>query len=86
MTIAAALVLFALGAILRFAVTADVSGFDIHVIGVILMIVGAVGFVIALILRFTRRRTDVISRVDDGMGPRQTRTSYVSTPPPDEPI
>ena len=83
MTIAAALIIFALGAILRFAITADVSGVDLHMIGVILMIVGAVGLVIALIVRFTRRRTDVISRVDDGMAPRETRTSYVG-PDPDE--
>lgn len=86
MTIAAALIFFALGAILRFAVTADVSGVDLHMIGVILMIVGGVGFVIALIVRFTRRRTEVISRVDDGMGPRETRTSYVGPADPDERI
>lgn len=78
MTIAAALILFAIGAILKFAITADVSGVDIGMIGVILMIVGGVGFVIALIVRFVPRRTDVISRVDDGMGARETRTSYLS--------
>ncbi|HET8977704.1 MAG TPA: DUF6458 family protein [Solirubrobacteraceae bacterium] len=38
--------LIALGAILRFAVTVSTSGFNIHTVGVILMIVGVVGLVI----------------------------------------
>lgn len=40
--------LIAVGAILRFAVSVTTSGFNIHTIGVILMIVGAVGLVISL--------------------------------------
>jgi hypothetical protein len=42
------LLLIAVGAILRFAVSVTTSGFNIHTIGVILMIVGAVGLVISL--------------------------------------
>lgn len=76
MTIAAALILIAIGAVLKFAITADLNGVNLGMIGVILMIIGAVGFVIALIMMFTRRRTDVVSRTDDGYGPRQTRTTY----------
>ena len=41
--------LIALGAILAFAVTADVSGVDIDVVGWILMIVGIIGLVLSLV-------------------------------------
>jgi hypothetical protein len=47
MTIGAALLLIAVGAILRFAITTVTThGVDVHTIGDILMIVGAVGLVI----------------------------------------
>jgi hypothetical protein len=42
--------LIALGAILRYAVTATVSGVSIQTIGLILMIAGIVGLVLSLIL------------------------------------
>jgi hypothetical protein len=60
MRIGASLVLIAIGAILKFAVTRQVNGIDIGVVGVILMIIGAVGLLITLVLMSTRRRTDVI--------------------------
>ena len=50
MRIGTALVLIAIGAILRFAVSVDADGFNINPIGLILMIVGAVGLVIALVM------------------------------------
>jgi hypothetical protein len=40
--------LVALGAILRYAVTAEVSGIDIGVVGVILMVAGIVLFLLSL--------------------------------------
>jgi Domain of unknown function (DUF6458) len=43
------LFLIALGAVLAFAVEVEAEGFDINTIGVILMIVGAVGLVLSLI-------------------------------------
>ncbi len=49
MTLGTSLLLIAIGAILRFAVTVSTSGFNIHTVGVILMIVGAVGFVLSLV-------------------------------------
>jgi hypothetical protein len=58
--IGASLFLIAAGAVLRFAVTADVSDVDLNAIGVILMIIGALGFIVTVVLMFTRRRTDVI--------------------------
>jgi hypothetical protein len=47
--IGVSIVVFAIGAILRFATTVQSSNFNIHTIGVILMVVGAVGFVVSLI-------------------------------------
>jgi hypothetical protein len=63
--------LTALGAILAFAVSADVSGVNIHTVGWILMIVGIAGVLLSLIFwsswagpgYFTRRRT---AYVDEG--------------------
>jgi hypothetical protein len=42
------LILIAAGAILTWAVNATVSGLNIHTIGVILMVVGAVGLVLSV--------------------------------------
>ena len=48
MSIGASLFLIAVGAILKFAVTADVSGLELSTIGVILMVVGVIGLLISL--------------------------------------
>jgi hypothetical protein len=48
MGLAFSLVVIAVGAILAFAVTDDVSGIDIEVVGWILMAVGGVGFLLTL--------------------------------------
>lgn len=50
MTIGASIFLIAVGAILKFAVTATVAGIDIQVVGVILMACGAVGLVLGLFM------------------------------------
>jgi hypothetical protein len=42
------IVLVAAGAILRFAVTVTTTGFNLHTIGVILMIAGAVALVLSI--------------------------------------
>jgi len=49
MGIGVSLILIAVGAILTWAINASVSGVDINAIGVILMIVGAVGLLLSLI-------------------------------------
>jgi hypothetical protein len=49
MGIGVSLILIAAGAILTWAVDATVSGVSIHAVGVILMVVGAVGLVISLV-------------------------------------
>jgi hypothetical protein len=59
LTIGASLFLIAVGAILKFAVTWTLVGLDLHVAGVILMVVGAVGLVIGLLLLFSNRSPGV---------------------------
>jgi hypothetical protein len=55
MPLGASIFLIAVGAILRYAVTASVSGISIHTVGLILMIVGAVGLVISLFYMISAR-------------------------------
>ena len=50
MTIGAGLFLIAVGAILNFAVTAEVAGVDLQTVGVILMVTGGVGLVLGLVV------------------------------------
>lgn len=62
MGIGTSIVLIAVGAILKWAVTATVSGVSITTIGTILLIVGIVGLVISLLFManvFGRRDTVV---------------------------
>ena len=74
MGIGVSLILIAVGAILTWAVNATVSGVDINTVGVILMVVGALGLVLSLMFwsswggvnGATRRRTTV---VDDAPPP-----------------
>ncbi len=55
MTIGASIFLIAVGAILKYAVTATVAGLDIQTVGLILMIAGAIGLVIGLFIMFSDR-------------------------------
>jgi hypothetical protein len=62
MGIGTSIFLIAVGAILRYAVTADVSGIDLDVVGLILMIAGGVGLLVSLFwmtIWADRRRTAV---------------------------
>ncbi len=68
MGLGTSLFLIAVGAILDFAISVDTQGFNIHTIGVILMVVGAIGVVLSLIFwsswgGFNRDRDTVV--VDD---------------------
>lgn len=58
MGIGTSIFLIAVGAILYFAVEADISGLEISTVGVILMIVGVLGLLISLFYTtmYTRRR------------------------------
>jgi hypothetical protein len=49
MGISLSILLIAVGAILAWAVNAEVSGIDLQVAGIILVVVGAIGFVASLV-------------------------------------
>jgi uncharacterized membrane protein len=48
MGIGTSIFLIAVGAILKYAVTANVSGVDLDVVGVILMVVGVIGLLLSI--------------------------------------
>ena len=52
MTIGSSILLIAIGAILKFAVTAHVNGVNVQTAGTVLLVVGIVGLVLALIYTF----------------------------------
>jgi Domain of unknown function (DUF6458) len=58
MTIGTSIVLIAVGAILKWAVTANVKGFDIQTAGTVLLVVGIVGLILSLIYTFYWARRD----------------------------
>jgi sulfite exporter TauE/SafE len=83
MGLGTSIVLIAVGAILRFAVSVTTSGFNIHTIGVILIVVGAIGLALSIVFWSSwggfgggyRRQRRV---VNDGAGGyvEDDRTSY----------
>ncbi|MDQ3850948.1 MAG: DUF6458 family protein [Actinomycetota bacterium] len=60
MGIGTSIFLIALGAILKFAVTASISGIELATVGVILMIVGILGLVLSLIFLMQARDRAVV--------------------------
>lgn len=70
MTIGSSIFLIAVGAILKYAVTATVAGIEIQTIGLILMIAGAIGLVIGLFLLTQGRRETVIEERDPAVRER----------------
>jgi hypothetical protein len=54
--------LIALGAILKFAVTATVSGISLATVGTILIVVGIIGLLISMVFLMQERRGAVVAR------------------------
>jgi uncharacterized membrane protein len=52
--------MMAVGAVLTFAVKASAKGVNIHTVGVILMIAGALGLIVTLTIFAPRRRENVV--------------------------
>jgi hypothetical protein len=75
MGIGVSLILIAIGAILTWAVHATSSSFDVNTIGVILMIVGAVGLLLSLMFWSSWGGYPV-------GGARRRVTTYEDAPPP----
>jgi hypothetical protein len=72
MGIGISLLLVAVGAILTWAVNAQVSGVELETVGVILMVVGAIGLLWSLVVWGPRRRVRSERIVDDqGRGYRR---------------
>lgn len=59
MGIGVSVFLLAIGAILTFAVEAEISGLDIRVVGVILMVAGAIGLLLTMLVFGRDRGTAV---------------------------
>jgi hypothetical protein len=90
MGLGTSLFLIALGAILDFAVDATVPGFSIHAVGLILMLVGAVGAVLSLFYwnewgGFHGRGRTVYHQSSVHQ-PVVQRTAYESTPVVAQPV
>jgi Na+/proline symporter len=62
MPLGTSIFLVAVGAILRYAVTANVSGISLKTVGLILMIVGVAGAVLSLLYILTARRRGAVVR------------------------
>ena len=78
MYIGSSIFLIAVGAVLRWAVSWHVSGFNIQLTGLIVFLVGILGLVITLVLWYTRRSRDSRSgdgdsRRGDGVSPHDYR-------------
>jgi len=65
MGIGTSLFLVAIGAILYFAVNADVSGIEISTVGIILMVIGVLGLLISLFMLSSARRERTVVRDRD---------------------
>jgi hypothetical protein len=82
MRIGLGLILLAVGAVLTWAVNATVSGVDIKVVGVILMVVGALGIILSLLTLESFRgpgeahRRDAVTGPDGGQTVRDSSTSH----------
>jgi hypothetical protein len=70
MTIGTSIVLIAVGAILKWAVTATVKGFDIQTAGTVLLVVGIVGLILSLVYTFYSARRDTAPVARDPRDPR----------------
>jgi hypothetical protein len=71
MALGTSLLLIAVGAILRFAVSVSTHGFNLHTIGVILMIVGGVGLLVSMLWMTMWRDRAAAPPVDRSGYPRR---------------
>lgn len=85
MSLGLGIVLFAIGAILAFALNLTVEWINLQMVGYILMAAGAVVIVLGIILLARRRRSVTTSQtsVDPASGDRLTRNEHST---PEEPV
>lgn len=71
MTIGGSLFLITVGAILRYAITADVDWININTAGLILMVIGVLGLLLGIYFTFVKGEDpDVAARRPPGPPPR----------------
>jgi hypothetical protein len=96
MGLAVSLILVAAGAILAWGITDEPSGLDLDAIGIILIVIGIIGFILSLLLwrswwgpgYFTRSTyvEGAAPAARSWYGTRQRRTTYVEEEPPPPPV
>jgi hypothetical protein len=84
MGIGGSIFLLALGAILAFAVNANISGIDINIVGWVLMAAGLIGLIITIWFWNSRRRTVVAPTRPVARGDGYV-SEYREDPPPPPP-
>jgi Domain of unknown function (DUF6458) len=75
MTIGTSIVLIAVGAILKWAVTAHVSGVNLQTVGTILFVLGILGLILSLLYTFMWSRRAPVD---------ETRVVHRTPPAPDD--
>ena len=80
MTIGGSITLIVIGAILRYAVTWSPSHVNVQIIGLILMIGGAVGLIISLAFLIRRGTSAPPDEVDQQRGYTETSGQYTEPP------
>jgi len=86
MGITVSMLMIAAGAIMRFAVTAQAKGFNVHTTGVVLMVVGAISAVMSIAFwaswgGFGRRTTAVQASQTGGVSSTIVRETEVQARP-----
>jgi hypothetical protein len=77
MELGPSLLLIAIGAVLRFAVTATVSGVNLRTIGLIVLIVGIIGLILSIMWMFSRRsRVGVVEEQPVAAAPAYREARY----------
>ena len=74
MSIGTGIVLFVIGAILTFALNFETGWVNLDLIGIILMVAGAVTFIVGLVL-MTRRRTAVTIMSSPALKPPSSQSA-----------
>jgi uncharacterized membrane protein len=77
MRVAGSIIMGVIGAILYFAVTADVAGISLDMVGVILMVAAAIWFVLELVRGMTGDRVQSSTTVQNPDGTVQRRETNV---------
>ena len=86
MGITVSMLMIAAGAIMRFAVTAQGNGFNVHTTGIVLMVVGAISAVLSIAFwaswgGFGRRTTGVRASQTGGVSSTVVRETEVQARP-----